>query len=592
MRRRAFLMPAAGAALAQTVGPFMGRQVVFGRKGMVAAEHPLEGLAALRVLERGGNAIDAAAAAFYMTGVVEPSEAGLGGDGFLLAYLAKPGRVVLINGTGPAPKLATRERFAANGSIPPDGPDASTVPGAVGGFDLALKRYGTRKYPELLRDAIDAAENGHAVTAWGASNFRTAFDKFARYESTARTYFPEGRPWRTGEWVTQPDHARTLRAIASAGADAFYRGSIARTIDASQRKTGGLIRLDDLREFQAAEDEPLRIRYKDLDLYQCAPNSGGITMLIALNILEGIDLRSMGHDSPRYVHTIVEAFKLAFADRHRWVADPRFFREIPVAGLLSKEYAAARRALIRPDRAIRGAAPPGDPRAGKAILEGRSIEYASPTAARSGGSPEANRGDQTSSFAIADSFGTVVSVTHSVNGGFGCGVVVDGAGFVLNNRMPYFALDPADPNVLAPGKRVRQGTLPALALRNGKPYLAWNTPGGDTIPQTMAQAFLNVVEFAMNVQQACEAPTAITSNFPVSMFPQAPGDGLAIPRAMAEGLAGPLAAMGHPVKVTEAQEPYRMTAAGAGAMKMIRIAETGVFEGGVSPAKDDWVAGW
>lgn len=185
-----------------------------------------------------------------------------------------------------------------------------------------------------------------------------------------------------------------------------------------------------------------------------------------------------------------------------------------------------------------------------------------------------------------------MSVTHSVNGGFGSGMVVDGAGFVLNNRGSYFGLDPADINVIAPGKRTRQGAIPAMALKNGKPYLAWNTPGGDTIPQTLTQAFLNVVEFGMNVQQAVEAPCAMTSNFRVSMYPQSPGEGLAMPQLLADKVAGPLRALGHPVQALPHQPPYG-SPSGAGAVKMILVDQaSGVYFGGASPGKDNYVLGW
>jgi gamma-glutamyltranspeptidase/glutathione hydrolase len=246
------------------------------------------------------------------------------------------------------------------------------------------------------------------------------------------------------------------------------------------------------------------------------------------------------------------------------------------------------------DRAIAGVAPPGDPRASKAILSGHEIRYenTAKTSAAAASRDLRADGEQTSSFSIADRFGNVVSVTHSINGGFGSGMIVEGAGYLLNNRGSYFGLDPADINVIAPGKRTRQGAIPAMALKDGKPFLAWNTPGGDTIPQTLTQAFLNVVEFGMNVQQATEAPCALTSNFRVSMYPQKPGDGLAMPQFLADKVGDALRALGHPVQAMPLQPPYG-TPSGAGAVKMILIDQaTGVMFGGASPGKDNYVIGW
>lgn len=586
-------LPALLAAPVLLAQPLTWRPVVHSSNGMVAAEHPLQALAGLRVLERGGNAIDAAVAVFYVTSVVEQSEAGLGGDAFIMVHVAKLNKVIVINGSGPAAKLATREFYAKLGGVPEDGPNSTAVPGSVGGFDLALKKYGTRDYAALLGDAIELAEKGHIVTAWGASNYRTAFPRISRFPSTARAFYPLGRPYEAGERMVQADLARTIRAIRDGGADAFYRGPIARMTAAYHEKEKGLIRYEDMAGFHAEEVEPIRVPYRGYDVLQSPPNSGGIFMLMALNIVEGFDLRKLGHNSPAYVHVVAESLKLAFADRVPYIADPRFARDMPVSQLLSKEYAAARRGLIRMDRAIQGVAPPGDPRRGQAILAGHTVAYADPSRPAPRAAAADAGGEQTSSFAIADRFGNVVSVTHSVNGGFGSGMVVDGAGFVLNNRAAYFGLDPGDVNVVAPGKRTRQGAIPAMALKDGKPFLAWNTPGGDTIPQTMLQAFLRVVEFGMNVQQACEAPTAITHNMRVSYYPQKPGEGLLLPQVLFARIGADLAKLGHPVRETEAQEPYKGAPAGAGAMKMIRIdPATGAFQGGASPAKDDYVLGW
>ena len=571
------------------------RTVVMGTKAMIAAEHPLEARAAQKVLESGGNAIDAAVAAFYMTTVVEHHQAGIGGDAFIVAYIADQKKVVFLNGTGYAPALATREKYLALGGIPDAGPYASSVPGAVAGFDLALRKYGTKRYAELLQPAIDAAIQGHPVSFWGAGNHVSALEKISVYPGSVRALLKNGKPFEPGDVFVQADLGRTLQTIAKEGPEAFYKGSIARRVAAFHEQHGGLIRYEDLASLQAEEAAPIRTMYKGYEVYQSAPNSQGIVLLLALNILEGFDLPRMGHNSADYVHVVSEALKLAFADRNQYIGDPRFVKDIPVQELLSREYAGKRRELIRMDHAIAGVAPPGDPRRGESILTGRPISYETAPAPASGptGNAGAASNGETSSFSIADAYGNLVSVTHSVNGTFGSGMVVDGLGFVLNNRMPYFSLEEGDVNVLAPGKRPRHTINPALALKDGKPFLAWNTPGGDNQAQAMLQAFLNVVAFGMNVQQAVEAPTITSSSFRQSNYPQSAPNHLAMPKLLADKVGEDLSRRGHALQVSALQEPYRQAPSGAGAVKMVLVdAERSVFFGGVSPSKDNYVLGW
>jgi len=571
------------------------RPVVMGTNGMVAAEHPLEARAGLNILEAGGNAIDAAVAIFYMTSVVEQHQAGIGGDAFVLAYIAKEKRVVFVNGTGPAPKLATREFYAQLKGIPDAGPYSSTVPGAVGGMDLALKRYGTMPLAKLIQPAIEAAEQGHPLTYWSASLHRQGQTKISAFPSSVKALTNNGKPFEPAEVFIQPDLARTLKTLAKEGAQAFYRGSVARLTADFYERQKGLLRFEDFASYQPEEAAPIKTTYKEYEVYQCAPNSQGIVLLIALNILERFNLQQLGHNSADYIHVVTEALKLAFADRDHYIADPRFAKHIPVDGLLSKDYAAKRRSLIHMNQAIQGAAPPGDPQRQTAILQGESINYETKDTAALSPSVLSLPGSQgeTSSFSIADRFGNVVSVTHSVNATFGSGLVVEGGGYVLNDRMPYFSLEAGDVNALEPGKRPRHTINPALALKNGKPFLAWNTPGGDNQPQAMLQAFLSVVEFGMNLQQAAEAPTITSSNFHASMYPQKAGDELTVPKMLADRIGPALTAKGHKLKISAVQPPYGQQPSGAGAVKMVSIdPKTGVMCGGVSPAKDDYVLGW
>ena len=587
-KRLAFCFFLVASSVSSQEQPFW-RPVVMGTEAMVVAEHPLEALAGMKALEAGGNAFDAAVAVFYMTTVVEQHQAGVGGDGFLLAYLAKEDRVVFINGTGPAPARATRAFYEELGEIPDAGPLSTDVPGAVGGFDLALSRYGTMSYAELLAPAIEAAK-GHPLDFWAADNHADAVDKISPYESSVALLMPGGRPIAAGEIFRQPDLARSLETIAREGAAAFYEGELARKTAAFYESQGGLLAYDDLAGFEAEEAPPVHTQFRGLDVYESAPNSQGIVLLIALEILEGFDLEALGHGSADYVHLVTESLKLAFADRNQWVGDPRF-AETPVSGLLSEAYTAARRGLIRADRALVDT-PPGDPRKGEAVLAGHEVRYADgPKPVERAASPEPANGE-TSSFSIADKFGNLVSVTHSNNARFGSGMVVPGGGYFLNDRMPYFRLEPEDVNVLVPGKRTRHTTNPALVLKDKKPYLAFNTPGGDNQPQAMLQAFLAFAVFGMNVQQAVEAATVTTTAFRGSMYPGRARGKLTIPAFLGERVADALAAKGHEIEVVTLQQPYLQTPSGAGAVKMLFIdPETGVFHGGASPAKSDYVIG-
>src|SRR5262245_22343011 len=593
----ALLLSLEFASLTSAQGQPFWRPVLMGTNGMVAAEHPLEAKAGIQVLEAGGNAIDAAVAVFYMTGVVEQHQAGIGGDALVLAYIAKDKRVVFLNGTGPAPRLATRDFYMKLNGIPDAGPYSNTVPGAIGGMELALQRYGTKPLAELLKSAIEVAERGHPLTYWSASLHRQAQAKISVFPSSVAVLTNHGKPFEPAEVFVQPALAQTLKTLAKEGAQSFYRGSVARLTANFYEKQKGLLRFDDLSGFVPEEAAPIKIAYKEYEVFQSAPNSQGIVLLIALNILEGFDLRQLGHNSADYIHVVTETLKLAFADRDQYIADPRFAKSIPVNGLLSKSYSAKRRALIRMDQAIQGAAPPGDPDRQVSILGNRSITYANTSQSYSASVPAvAGRlvpQGETSSFSIADRFGNLVSVTHSVNATFGSGLVVEGGGFVLNDRLPYFSLDPNDVNVLAPGKRPRHTINPALALKNAKPFLAWNTPGGDNQPQAMLQAFLSVVEFGMNLQQAGEAPTVTTSNFHASMYPHKVGDELTAPKVLADLIGEALRKKGHQLKSAPIQPPYGQQPSGAGAVKIVLIdPKTGVMHGGVSPAKDDYVMGW
>jgi len=564
------------------------RPTIVAQHGMVAAGHPLAAEAGMRILKAGGNAIDAAMATWAVQGQVEPGMTGLGADMFILYYNAKTHEVKFINGTGFAPQAATIDLYKGKGGIPDDGPLTIAVPGAVSGAAFAVQKYGTRPLADVFAPAIEIAEQGFPISESLADGLKGSRDKLAKFPSTTKIWFKDGKPLEMGDILVNKDLARTLRVIATQGADPFYRGDIAKNTAAFMKANGGLITEADLASVQAFEEPPIRVNYRGVDVYECPPNSQGFVMLEALNILEGFDLKGMGHNSAPYLHAVTEALKLSFADRNKYVADPKFTPNIPMKGLLSKEYAAARRAKIAPNHAIVGEPAPGDPtRFTTSTAVARGNRYASPqpsptTVASFDPDKILNL---TTYLAVVDKDHNMVSVTSSLLSGFGSGMVVEKGGFFMNDRMKYFYLDPLDVNSLQPGKRVRQTINPALALKDGKPFLVFGTPGADTQPQTQLQFFLNVVEFGMNVQQALEQPSVISNSFRDSYYPHNVLGKLLTPAMLAKDVRDGLAAKGHQLDLRDVR--------GVGSVKGIMIhPRTGALMGGVSPTGDSYVMAW
>jgi gamma-glutamyltranspeptidase/glutathione hydrolase len=337
------------------------RPTVVAQHGMVAAGHPLAAEAGMRILKAGGNAIDAAMATWAVQGQVEPGMTGLGADMLVLVYLAKTHEVKFINATGFAPAAATIDFYKSKGGIPDQGPLSISVPGAVGGAAYAVQKYGTKPLAEVLAPAIDIAEQGFPITASLAQGLAGGKEKLEKYPSTTKIWFRNGQPLQMGDILINKDLARTLRTIAAQGHDGFYKGEVAKTTAAYLKANGGLITEADLAGYHPVEDTAIHVNYRGVEVYECPPNSQGFVMLEALNILEGFDLKKMGHNSAPYLHAVTEALKLSFADRNKYVGDPKFVPNIPMKGLLSKEYAAARRQAIDPNKAIVGEPAPGDP---------------------------------------------------------------------------------------------------------------------------------------------------------------------------------------------------------------------------------------
>ncbi|HEX2338861.1 MAG TPA: gamma-glutamyltransferase [Vicinamibacterales bacterium] len=562
------------------------RPAILADRGMVASGHPLASEAGLRILRSGGNAVDAAIAAWAVQGVTEPEMTGLGGDMFALIYIAKTGEVKFINGTGPAATAATVEFYKSKGGLPSDGALSVIVPGAVGGAELAVQKYGTKPLAELFTPAVELADSGFPVTESLAGALRSNKEKLGRVPASKKIWFKGDEPLAMGDRVVQKDLAATLRTIGAKGSAEFYRGATGAKIVSHVKGAGGIIETSDLAGYSAHEDAPIHINYKGVEVYECPPNSQGFVMLQALNILEGLNVRYLRYNSAPYLHAVAESLKLAFADRNRYVGDPRFVPGIPMRELLSKEYAAQRRALINPDRAIEGEAPAGTLRSSSSSASAAGLRYSTPRPAPvvDAGAPASPDG-HTTYLAVVDKDRNMVSITSSLLSLFGSGHVAEGTGIMLNNRMAYFSLDADDVNRLEPRKRVRHTINPALALKEGKPYLVFGTPGADTQPQAQLQFFLNVVEFGMNVQQALEQPAVISSSFRGSYYPHSVEGKLQVPASLPKHVLDELAALGHDLDVRNVR--------GVGSVKAIIVhPRTGVLMGGVSPTRDSYVMGW
>jgi len=490
---------------------------------------------------------------------------------------------------------ATVDFYKSKGGIPDAGILSVSVPGSVAGAELAAKTYGTKPLAELLAPAIELADRGFPISESLAGAIRGSREKLS--PSAKEIWFNGSTPLGFGDRVIQKDLAATLREIGAKGSAAFYQGPVADKFAAYMRAEGGLIDQKDLAGIKANEDTPVKINYKGIDVFECPPNSQGFVMLQALNILEGMNVRYMRHNSAPYLHAVTESLKLAFADRNKYVADPKFTPDIPMREMLSKEYAAIRRALIDPDKAIAGEAPFGNPRAPTTSSQPAFAELRPDSAPlRRGGLIYADpqpppdftqvitgeENGHTTYLAVVDKDRNMVSVTSSLLSVFGSGHVVKGAGFVLNNRMAYYGLDESDVNVLKPGKRVRQTINPALALKDGKPYMVFGTPGADTQPQAQLQFFLNVAEFGMNVQQALEQDYVVSTSFKSSYYPHDAEGKLQVPATLPKHVLDELAAMGHKLDIRNVR--------GVGSVKAIVVhPRTGVLMGGVSPSRDSYV---
>jgi gamma-glutamyltranspeptidase/glutathione hydrolase len=483
------------AALVVPVAPrAASRAPVRAAKGMVGSTDEHASRVGVDILKKGGNAVDAAVAVGFALAVTHPAAGNIGGGGLMLIRFAD-GRATAIDYREMAPARAHRDMFLDEKGNPVAersliGPLAAGVPGSVAGLAYAQKKYGKLKLAEILAPAIALAENGFEISHALASSLADDRKLLERFPETAKIFVKNGRPHEPGDRLIQKDLAATLKAIAAEGPDAFYRGRIADLIAAEMTRSGGLITKEDLAAYKPVEREALRGTYRGYGIVGMPPiSSGGIALIQFLNILEGYPIGELGHNSSKTMHLVAEAARRVYADRSEWLGDPAFFK-VPVAGLISKRYAERLRAGIGQD-------------------------HATPSASIKPGTPAAFESDQTTHYSVVDADGTAVATTTTLNGYYGSGQVVAGAGFLLNNEMDDFSAKPGSPNMfgliggkaneIAPYKRMLSSMTPTIVTKDERAFLVAGSPGGSRIITTVLQVIMNVIDHQMDVQEAVDA---------------------------------------------------------------------------------------
>jgi len=469
-------------------------QPVRAKHGMVSTAQPDATDAGVEILKAGGNAVDAAVATAFALAVTYPTAGNIGGGGFMIIRM-NDGRAAAVDYRETAPSKASKTMFLDERGHPiPDAPKTGHrsvgVPGTVAGMALALEKFGTKPLKDVLAPAIRLAAEGFPVSRGLAQQLRSGQARFSRYEETKRIFLRGGRFYEEGEMLRQPELAEVLRRIAANGPAGFYTGRTAQLLANEMSANGGLISLGDLKNYKAVLRDPVRGTYRGYELISMPPvSSGGFLLLQMLGMLERYDIAGAGHNSSASCHLLVEAMKRAFADRAAYFGDPAFVK-VPLAALLSPAYIARRAASIQPDRAT-------------------------PSEQLGEGQPTAESND-TTHFSVVDSTGNAVSNTYTLRDGYGSGIVVKGAGFFLNNVMDEFAAKAGAPNAfgypagevntIAPGKRPVSSQTPTIASKDGKLAFVAGTPGGTTIPNTVLQVVINLIDHKMNIQEAVDAP--------------------------------------------------------------------------------------
>jgi gamma-glutamyltranspeptidase/glutathione hydrolase len=542
------LLPLA-SLVAQRPTTLAGRSTVYAPQGMVATSQPLASAAALEVLRTGGNAVDAAIAASAVLGVTEPHMTGIGGDMFAIVWLAKEQKLIAINASGRAGSRMIRDTLVARGyrAGSQQGAMSVTVPGALAGWDLLARTHGTRSLAQLLQPAIGYARDGFPLTPIIAAQWAAQTDLLERDSAAAATYLPGGRAPRAGEWFRNPDLARTMQAIADSGVAHFYTGALGRRIVQHLERQGGFLTLDDLRANQPTWVTPISVPFRGYRVWELPPNNQGIAALEMLRILEPYDLQAMGHNSPAYLHHLIEAKKLAYADLDRFVGDADHL-ELTAEQMLNDAFINARRALLNTSRAQERVEP-------------------GPSRTRS----------ETVYLTTADAEGNMVSFINSIYDYFGSGVVVPGTGFALHNRGAGFTLAEGLPNTVAPGKRPFHTLIPGFVTQtvNGREqaYMSFGLMGGGVQAQGHVQMLLNHFVFGMDIQAAIDAPR----------FRHYNGYRVALEAPFSDAVRAGLQAMGH---VLIDQPPIAF----GGAQAIIRLPRG--YAAGSDPRKDGLAIGY
>ena len=586
-----------------TTGPYGGyshRPMVWGTRGMVGGGTQLTAQTGMHILWQGGNAVDAAVASALAAGIMEPTaHYTLGGEVALLFYDRANKVVRSVVGQGWAPMAATVDLYLDKWGEIPAGVLSTTVPGVISALLAMLAEYGSMSFTQVVDSALHFASSGFPTyqllnRAIGSSDRMANLQK---YSESAQIYLPNGKPPVLGSLFVQKDLGQTLSLMAQAEAkalaqgesrqagiqaarDVFYKGDVAQRMVQSLQNLGGLYTYEDFAEYESPMEEPISTKYRGYEIFTNRTWTQGITLLQTLNILEGYDLRSLGHNSPEAIHLQVEALKLALADREKYTGDP-YFIDVPVDGLLSKEYAALRRGLISPDKAL-AEYPPGDPRKMLAVAENHQFSENTPVLESVGGDA-----DGTTYLATVDSAGNMVSVTPSSFAGLAQGMVLGDTGILINCRGCYFWLDADNPNSLAPHKRPRTTPCTFIILKDGQPFMTLGTPGGDSQPQCNLQVFNNMVDFGMNVQEAVEAPRFCGYSFPQSPWPHRNyPNRLEIEGRVSQELLDALGDLGHQMDVVD---PWGIR---NGFAPIIVDIESGVYHGGADPRKESVMLGW
>jgi gamma-glutamyltranspeptidase/glutathione hydrolase len=571
------------------------RPPVPGLEGLVTSAHPLASAAGAAILREGGTVADAAVAVSATLTVVEPQSSGIAGNGYAMFFERATGQVHALSLHGAAPLAVKPEALDAGARS--WGMQASTTPGVIGGLIELLDRYGKLSLAQVLQPAIRYARDGHPINRSLAESVQRMQGRLKQFPTTAAVFLPQGHVPETGELFRQPEYAATLQKLVDAerqalragkgrsaalraAYDRFYRGDIARDIAGFFQKEGGLLSLADLAAYRPQWDTPLHVRYRGYDVYANADTTrGGIEVLMQLNLIEGFDLKASGFQTPATLHLVAESIKVAKSDIYRYVADPRFTK-VPWEGLLSKDYAAQRRALIRPEAAM------AYPQAGVPPQGEAPRQTAGNLVARL---PERYRESRdTTSFSIVDAKGNALAMTPTVGGSFGAGVVAGHTGLLFNNGMRLGSTSPYADNVnaLRPGQKPLLNNSPIIVLKEGRLVLALGTPGGEGIGQTEFQVLLNVLDFGLDIQRAIEAPRLLLDAEPNFYKPGAAIKVAVEGRVPVKSTAG-LRALGHDVQVVDDWTPN------VGGMQGITLDERfGTLHAGADPRRAGYAIGW